>query len=205
MVFLGSFSYASAADRYWVTGGTGNWNSTSNWASTSGGGSGVSIPTNTDNCYFDANSGSGTSTINASSACADLNFTGFTGTIAGSSALEVKGSFTAVQTMTWTYTGAITFTSTSTGKNIAFAGSAETFSYKRTITINHTEVINTDQTDFPILISGTYSYLKTVANGGNVQNANGYDIGFYSDSSLTTKLKWETERYVATTGEVIYW
>lgn len=60
-------------------------------------------------------------------------------------------------------------------------------------------------TDFPVLVSGTYTYLKTTANGGDVQNANGYDIGFYSDLALTTKLKWETERYIATTGEVVYW
>jgi hypothetical protein len=47
--------------------------------------------------------------------------------------------------------------------------------------------------------------LKTQANGGQVANANGYDILFFSNSSLTTRLKWETERYIATTGEVIYW
>jgi len=79
------------------------------------------------------------------------------------------------------------------------------FSYYRTITIDKTKVPNTNQTDFPVLVSGTYSYLETVANGGEVTNASGYDIGFYSDSALTTKLKWETERYIATTGEVVYW
>ena len=79
------------------------------------------------------------------------------------------------------------------------------FSYYRTITIDKTKVPNTDRTDFPVLVSGTYTYLKTTGNGGNVQNANGYDVGFYSNSSLTTKLKWETEKYTATTGEVVYW
>jgi hypothetical protein len=78
------------------------------------------------------------------------------------------------------------------------------FSYYRAITIDKTKVPNTDQTDFPVLVSGTYTYLKTTGNGGDVTNANGYDIGFYSDSALTTKLKWETIKYVATTGQVIY-
>lgn len=31
------------ADRYWVAGGDGNWNSTTNWSATSGGASGASI------------------------------------------------------------------------------------------------------------------------------------------------------------------
>jgi len=79
------------------------------------------------------------------------------------------------------------------------------FAFKRSITIDYTKVPNTDRTDFPFLVSGTYTYLKTTGNGGDVQNASGYDIGFYSDLALTTKLKWETERYIATTGEVIYW
>ena len=47
--------------------------------------------------------------------------------------------------------------------------------------------------------------LKTVANGGHVANANGYDIGFYSDSGGTTKLKWQVERYDGTSGNLIAW
>ena len=56
-----------------------------------------------------------------------------------------------------------------------------------------------------MLISGRYNFLKATANGGYVTNANGYDIGFYSDAGLTSKLNWETELYTATTGQVIYW
>lgn len=76
--------------------------------------------------------------------------------------------------------------------------------YYRTITIDHTKVPST-QSNFPIVVTGTYTYLKTVGNGGSVQNANGYDVGFYSDSALTTKLKWETVAYGASTGTVEYW
>ncbi len=78
------------------------------------------------------------------------------------------------------------------------------FSWYRTVTIDHTKVPS-NQTDFPVLISGTYSYLAVTGSGGLVTNSNGYDIGFYADAGLTTKLKWETERYISTTGEVIYW
>jgi YD repeat-containing protein len=79
------------------------------------------------------------------------------------------------------------------------------YAYRRTITIDHTKVPNTDQSNFPLLISGTYSYLATVANGGNVQNANGYDVIFTSDVSCATKLDHEVQMYSATTGTVNYW
>jgi hypothetical protein len=58
------------------------------------------------------------------------------------------------------------------------------YAYRRTITIDHTKVPNTNESNFPVLISGTYSYLATVSTGGNVQNANGYDVIFTSDTGL---------------------
>lgn len=74
--------------------------------------------------------------------------------------------------------------------------------YYRSLTIDEP---GSDLTNFPFLFYGTYSYLATVANGGKVQNANGYDIMFYSDSGLTTKLDFEIEKWDATTGEIIAW
>jgi hypothetical protein len=64
------------ADRYWV-GGTGSWNSTAKWSTTSGGASGASVPTATDNAIFDANSGTAhyTVTVTDNATCADLTFT----------------------------------------------------------------------------------------------------------------------------------
>lgn len=80
------------------------------------------------------------------------------------------------------------------------------FSFERSITIDHTKVSSADQSNFPILVaSTTYSFLETAGNGGKVQNGEGFDIGFYSDSACTSKLSWETERYTPTTGDVIYW
>jgi fibronectin-binding autotransporter adhesin len=65
------------ADRYWV-GGTGSWNSTAKWSTTSGGASGASVPTASDNAIFDANSATGNAyvvTILAGQTCADLTYT----------------------------------------------------------------------------------------------------------------------------------
>ena len=72
------------------------------------------------------------------------------------------------------------------------------------MTIDHTKVPST-QSHFTVLVSVSDPALKTVANGGHVANANGYDIGFYADSVGNTKLKWEVERYDGTTGNLIAW
>jgi hypothetical protein len=79
------------------------------------------------------------------------------------------------------------------------------YTYRRAITIDFTKVPNTDQSNFPVLVSGTYSYLATTANAGNVRNASGFDVIFTSDSAGATKLNWEVETYTAATGVVIYW
>ena len=84
-------------------------------------------------------------------------------------------------------------------------GSSNGYTYSRAITISHTKVPNTDQINFPVLISGTYSYLATTANGGNVTNANGYDITFTSDAAGTNPLAYERESYSAATGQVNFW
>jgi RHS repeat-associated protein len=79
------------------------------------------------------------------------------------------------------------------------------YSYRSTITIDHTKVPNTDQSDFPVLISGTYSYLATTGNGGDVTNSSGYDIIFTSDAAGADVLPFEQESYNASTGQVVYW
>lgn len=78
-------------------------------------------------------------------------------------------------------------------------------SFSRTITIDHTKVPNTDQLNFPILVSIADPTLKTIANGGHVQNTNGYDILFYSDAAGTSPLFWEMESYDGLAGTVKAW
>jgi PKD repeat protein len=87
----------------------------------------------------------------------------------------------------------------------ASPGNTNGYAYRRSITIDHNKVANTDQSNFPLLVSGTYSYLATAANGGNLQNQNGYDVVFTSDSGCANKLNHEVETYSAATGAVNYW
>jgi hypothetical protein len=115
-----------------------------------------------------------------------------------------------------TYTGALTISASGATNspqqvNVTFnvaagnTGSTNGYSYGRAITIAHGQVANSDQANFPVLISGTYSYLANVANGGHVQSANGYDIIFTSDAAGQNRLNWEVESYDPTSGTLRAW
>ena len=104
------------ADRYWV-GGTDTWDATAGtkWAATSGGAGGETVPTASDDVFFDANSGAVTVTIGTSRVAKSINCTGFTGTLGNSSgAITVSGSVTLVAGMTYNHTGTMTFNGTGT-------------------------------------------------------------------------------------------
>jgi hypothetical protein len=122
------------ADRYWVL-GTGTWSSTNtaNWSASSGGAGGASVPTASDNVFFDANSNVGTGAFTVTMAntprvCNDFTASGLDGTmtLAGTSiGLTVSGSLTFQATnFTRTYTGTTTFNATTTGKTITTNGVA---------------------------------------------------------------------------------
>jgi hypothetical protein len=120
------------ADRYWVL-GTGSWDATNtvNWSATSGGLGGASVPTASDNVFFDANSNVGTGAFtvtmaNSPRVCNDFTASGLDGTmtLAGTSiGLTVSGSLTFQATnFTRTYTGTTLFNATTTGKTITTNG-----------------------------------------------------------------------------------
>jgi hypothetical protein len=115
------------ANRYWV-GGADNWNATAGtkWALTSGGAGGQAVPTSTDDVFFDGASGAVTVTVSATANCQNLDFTGFTGTFAGSSALNIYGNLVLVAGMTRTYSGTCTFRATSGTKTITSNGKSWT-------------------------------------------------------------------------------
>jgi len=102
------------ANRYWVSGGTGSWDSTSNWAASSGGASGASVPSlfGTDNVFFDANSSASpiTVTIPASyvATCLNLDFTGLAANItfnllSSTAELQVSGNLTLANTKSFNF------------------------------------------------------------------------------------------------------
>jgi len=115
---------------YWV-GGSGNWDAlnVSNWATSSGGTRGAGVPTATCNVFFDASSNITTDaftvTVGSGAVCNDMTASSLDGvmTFAGSGTLAVSGSFSVpASNFTRTYTGSLTFNSTSTGKTITSNG-----------------------------------------------------------------------------------
>jgi len=105
------------AARFWVTGGTGDWNSTTNWSATSGGASGASVPGSADTATLNASSGAGTVTLDISPDIQTLTCTGFTGTLAfGTNTISLNSTgtvFTGATTMTVTGTPLIILTNSS--------------------------------------------------------------------------------------------
>ncbi len=76
--------------------------------------------------------------------------------------------------------------------------------FRNTITIDATQVPNTDQADFPVLINRTDLDWRDAANGGLVGKANGGDI-LFTASDGTTQLEHEIESYDAATGNLVAW
>lgn len=70
--------------------------------------------------------------------------------------------------------------------------------YRKAITINYAKVANTDQSNFPVLISLTDADLQAHAK------SDGYDI-LFADSTSTAKIPYERERYTASSGELVAW
>lgn len=77
------------ANRYWV-GGSGDWYDTGKWSASSGGASGASVPTLSDDVFFDANSASGSFTVTAyDPECRDFSAT----SIDDAMILSLSGSY----------------------------------------------------------------------------------------------------------------
>ena len=102
------------AAKFLISGGTGNWNSTSNWATTSGGASGAAFPTVSDDVILDGHSNANL-TVNVASAC--LSFSAsptYTNTLTMTSTLTSSGNVTLGSGMTISGAGALIANATST-------------------------------------------------------------------------------------------
>ncbi len=108
------------ANRFWVGNG-GNWSDALNhWSASSGGAPNASKPTSADNVYFDANSVSNptqTVTVDESSACLDMDWTGATNTptlaLTGGVNLSYSGDVAFIAAMVASGTSSVTAVGTS--------------------------------------------------------------------------------------------
>lgn len=122
------------AAKYWYVASNGNadWSVAGNWYLGSGGtGGAAGLPTASDTVYLNAASGSGTLTIGSGTTalCNGLICTGFTGTLAGSTALTITDTTNATAfllvfsaSMSITYTGTLTIGGSGSPTDIYFNG-----------------------------------------------------------------------------------
>jgi len=208
------------ADRYWV-GGTANWDATvgTKWATTSGGAGGAAVPTSADDVFFDGGSGAVTCTITATSNAKSVTCTGFTGTIAGTSALTIAGGLTLVTGMTWSYTGSLTFSATGTltsaGKTFASITKitaattltlADTLTSTGTITLSNGTLDLNSQTVSAAAFSSAVSNTRTLAFGASgVLNVTGTGTVFTTATggNLFTSSGSKTVNVTSTGGATI--
>ena len=164
------------AARFWVTGGTGDWNSTTNWSATSGGASGASVPSTADTATLNANSGSGTVTLDISPDIQTLTCTGFTGTLAfGTNTISLNSTGTV-------FTGATTMTVSGTPQIICTDSSGTS----RTIT--PTAVTEANSISFSIT-AGTGNLVLTAGAFRNLDFTDGVNptgfAGFVTNTAIT--------------------
>ena len=172
---------------YWV-GGTGNWNNPAFWATTSGGATTGGLPSITDDCIFDANSGGGTSTVNVTTSCNSISFNGaahnsdYTGTLTSGGAIYASGSLEFSASMTRSYTGTITMSGESGTYTIISNGTtgAENITFKGKTTGTYQFKDNYTSTGTLNLTSGTLD----AADGG----AN-HDISIKAFSSTNSNTR----------------
>ena len=169
---------------------------------------------------------------------ASTNFTGhpnglYTGTITPHS--TGSGTFSPTS-LTWSNTSTaqtFTYTPTSTTgsphaisttnstsltnpSSISYTVNAATAGYQYYVPItvtSNTSIASGTQSNFPMLVSSTFSQWKSVGNGGHVQNIvtapNGgqepADLIYSLSSSCSSPLNFETESYAPTTGALVDW
>ncbi|MEL6924169.1 MAG: DUF2341 domain-containing protein, partial [Bacteroidota bacterium] len=89
-------------------------------------------------------------------------------------------------------------------QNILASASSSSFLYEREITINSGRVAGTsDLSNFPMRFSFTDNDLRSTANGGKVESANGYDISFFDASDAL--LDHQIESYDPVNGTIEAW
>lgn len=168
------------AARYWV-GGAGTWDgtSTTHWAATSGGTSGASAPTATDNVVFDANSGLGTGLVTVVIAS-----TAVCGGCVISGIVNKCVQFQLSGNVTWS-AGTYTFAGSMTEPILI---SSSTTGTTRTLTINGTHSAHAEVHFRDITIAGT---------GGQLSGTRIGDCGGISGINANAS---DTKSWVGTTG-----
>lgn len=167
------------ADRYWV-GGTATWDGTAGtkWSTTSGGAGGASVPTSSDDVYFDQNSNSGTNaftvTANGTRPCRNLTVQNLDGamtltgngvTASGNVIIQDLITSSLTISLVGSLNAAGNFTAQNLSASLIFSGSG-TLVVSGNFTLPSTGVITTNWTGSVNLYSQNSPTNITVNTGG---------------------------------------
>ncbi len=174
--------------------GTGNWSDTQ-WASSSGGSpTDADFPLAQDTCVFDANTTTGTHTVNAGYNIGSLSMSAVTSAITlatGSTAPTFYGNVTLDADVTLSGTGTITFAGQGTTQTITSAGR----SFTQSITVN--SPTGTVAIADALTTSGTF----TLTQGAlNIANQTLTCTIFNSDNANTRSIAFGATGKIAATG-----
>jgi hypothetical protein len=184
------------AIKTWI-GTTANWNVASNWSP-------ASVPSVTDDLVFN---NSANANVNAAYTFKSIDFTGYTGTLSGASAMVIAGSTTGTSTgislalssgMTITYTGGISFTGTNggylyfNGKSISsaltFNNATGVWSTQDVLVSSAAVTLTTGTLNINAnLTTGTASTLTLTAGTMTINNGANITCAIFSSNNTNTR------------------
>jgi hypothetical protein len=189
------------AAKYWCSGGTGNWSSSTNWSTTatSPRTANTTAAGSSDTVIFDSISGAGTATVDSSVTIQTLTMTGFTGTLAfgtntiscvnsgvfftGDTTYSVTGTPLIISTYSGSVSRTITPSTPTEANSISFNISAGTGSIS----------ITTGQSVRSLIFSGTYT--------GNLTSVTRTFYGNLTfKTGMTVSASSSTSTFAATSG-----
>jgi len=189
------------ANRYWV-GGANTWNTTAGtkWALTSGGAGGQTVPTTSDDVFFDGNSGAVIVAMTNDARAKNLSLNGFTGTINWSTVqgAQIHGNLIGGANATISYslgTGYISLQGTSITHNITTNGMSWISIYDEgtnsTISLQDTfySIGRIQTTSNTIFTTNNYNLTFTGIIGTITVVSTGAVFNFGS-STLSTEIGW---------------
>lgn len=187
------------ATRYWVPGGiTTNWSDVTNWRTTSGGTIlPASVPGSSDAAVLDANSGTGSVTVDSNITIQALTCTGFTGTLAfGTNTISLNSTatvFSGSTTMTVTGTPLIILTNSSaTGRTISPTTATEANAISFNVTAGTGNITLTS--------NGAFKNVNLTGFAGNIATSNPDIYGNLTIPSGVTATATGTFNFKATSG-----
>lgn len=196
------------ASRFWV-GGTGTWDNsnTTNWSATSGGAGGQSAPVAGDDVTFDASSGGGVVTTNATLSIQSLTCSAHTGTLdfsANNNNITITGNFTntgaGTRTFnmgngTWTFSGGSVIFNQSGATNLTFNANSSTIAFTATTggamrrftpgTRTYNILTIASSTAGTIIAGGGTIGTLTISPGNVIQCGNGTTITVTTMTNIT--------------------